>query len=84
MRVSDKYSQRLNRDIKKLSRQRDTIKTVFVKRKSAILMDTYKHLQNKADILKKSQTRCNVHIISIISILYVHEVPYVIRPCNLV
>ena len=51
MRVSNKYSPWLNSDFRKLSRQRDKIKAAAVKRKSAILMDAYKQLRNKANIL---------------------------------
>ena len=56
MRVSNKYSPWLNSDFRKLSRQRDRIKTAAVKCKSAILMDAYKQLRNK-NIVKKCKTR---------------------------
>ena len=57
MRVSNKYSPWLNSDFRKLSRQRDRIKTAAVKRKSTILMDAYKQLRNKANILNKNLKR---------------------------
>ena len=57
MRVSNKYSPWLNSDFRKLSRQRDRIKTAAVRRKSAILMDAYKQLRNKANILNKNLKR---------------------------
>ena len=57
MRVSNKYSPWLNSDFRKLSRQRDNIKTAAVKRKSAILMDAYKQMRNKANILNKTLKR---------------------------
>ena len=53
MKVSNKYYPWLNSDYKNLSRQRDKIKTAAVKRKSAILMDAYRPLRNKANILNK-------------------------------
>ena len=57
MRVSNKYSPWFNSDFRKLSRQRDRTKIAAVKRKSAILMDAYKQLRNKANILNKNLKR---------------------------
>ena len=54
MRVSSKYSPWLNSDFRKLSRERDRIKSVVVKRKSALLMDAYIQLRNKTNTLNKS------------------------------
>ena len=53
MKVSNKYYPWLNSDYKNLSRQRDKIKTASVKHKSAILMDAYRKLQNKTNVLNK-------------------------------
>ena len=57
MRVSNKYFLWLNSDFRKLSRQRGRIKTAAVKRKSAILVNAYKQLRNKANILNKNLKR---------------------------
>ena len=57
MRVSNKYSPWLNSDFRKLSRERDRIKIVAVKRKSALLMDAYRQLRNKANTLNRSLKR---------------------------
>ena len=46
MRVSNKYSPWLNSDFRKLSRERDRIKSASVKRMSALLMDAYRQLRN--------------------------------------
>ena len=53
MRVSNKYSPWLNSDFRKLSRERDRIKSVAVKRKSALLMGTYRQLRNKTNTSTK-------------------------------
>ena len=56
-RVSNKYSPWLNSGFRRVSRQRDRIKSAAVKRKSAILMDAFKQLRNKANILNKKLKR---------------------------
>ena len=47
MRVSEKYCPWVNQDLKVLMRNRDRMKRVVLKRKSSVMMETYRQLRNK-------------------------------------
>ncbi len=49
MRVSEKYCTWINKDLKELMRTRDRLKKAASKRKSKILMDSYKQVRNKVN-----------------------------------
>ena len=45
------YCPWINKDLKKLMQTRDKLKKVAVKRKSQVLMDAYKQVRNKVNVL---------------------------------
>ena len=51
MRVSEKYCPWIDHDLKKLMRTRDRLKKAAAKRKSSLLMDSYRHVRNKVNVL---------------------------------
>ena len=51
MRVSEKYCPWIDHDLKKLMRTRDRLKTAAAKRKSPLIMDSYRHDRNKVNVL---------------------------------
>ena len=51
MRVSETYCPWIDKDLKKLMQTRDKLKKAAVKRKSQILMDSYRHVRNKLNVL---------------------------------
>ena len=51
MRVSEKYCPWIDHDLKKLMRTRDRLKKAAAKRKSSMLMDSYRHVRNKVNVL---------------------------------
>ena len=51
MRVSENYCPWVGKDLKKLMQTRDKLKKAAVKRKSQILMDSYKQVRNKVNVL---------------------------------
>ena len=53
MRVSEKYCPWMNSDLKNLMRMRDRLKTAAVKRKSPIIMGSYRHVRNRINMLNK-------------------------------
>ena len=50
MRVSETYCPWIDKDLKKLMQTRDKLKKAAVKRKSQILMDSYKQVRNKVNV----------------------------------
>ena len=53
MRVSEKYCPWINRDLKNLMRTRDRLKTAAVKRKSPIIIGSYRQVRNRVNMLNK-------------------------------
>ena len=51
MRVSETYCPWINQDLKKLMRNRDRMKMVAKKRKSSIMMESYRQLRNKVNTM---------------------------------
>ena len=51
MRVSEKYCPWINQELKALMRNRDRMKMVALKRKSSIMMESYRQLRNKVNTL---------------------------------
>ena len=51
MRVSEKYCPWIDKDLKKLMQIRDKLKKAAAKRKSQLLMDTYRQVRNKVNVL---------------------------------
>ena len=51
MRVSEKYCPWINQDLKALMRNRDRMKMVALKRKSSIMMESYRQLRNKVNTM---------------------------------
>ena len=51
MRVSEKYCPWIDRDQRDLMRTRDEQKKSIVKRKSALLLDSYRQVRNKVNSL---------------------------------
>ena len=51
MRVSEKYSPWIDKDLKKLMQTRDKPKKAAAKRKSQFLMDSYRQVRNKVNVL---------------------------------
>ena len=51
MRVSEKYCPWINQDLKVLMRIRDRMKMVAQKRKSSIMMESYRQLRNKVNTM---------------------------------
>ena len=51
MRVSEKYCPWIDKDLKKLMQTRDKLKKVATKRKSQFLMDSYRQVRNKVNVL---------------------------------
>ena len=51
MRVSEKYCPWIDKDLKKLMQTRDKLKKVAAKRKSQLLMDSYRQVRNKVNVL---------------------------------
>ena len=52
MRVSEKYCPWIDKDLKKLMQTRDKLKKAAAKRKSQFLMDSYRQVRNKVNVLK--------------------------------
>ena len=57
LKVSDKLTPWLTTDFRKLARSRDKLKSSAVKNKSSILMNSYKHVQDKVNNLGKKLKR---------------------------
>ena len=57
MRVSDKYCQGVNADLRALTKSRDKLKLAASKNKSKLLMTSYRHLRNKVNSLKTKLRR---------------------------
>ena len=53
MRVSEKYCPWIDLDLKNLMRTRDRLKATAIKRKSPIIMDSYRKIRNKINLLNK-------------------------------
>ena len=51
MRVSEIYCPWINQDLKALMRNRDRMKRIALKRKSPVMMETYKQLRNKVNTM---------------------------------
>ena len=51
MGISEKYCHWINQDIQELMRNRDRMKKVALKRKSAIMMESYRQLRNKVNTM---------------------------------
>ena len=51
MRVSEKYCPWIDKDLKKLMQTRDKLKKAAAKRKSQFLMDSYRQVRNKVNVL---------------------------------
>ena len=51
MRVSEKYCPWIDKDLKKLMQTRDELKKAAAKRKSQFLMDSYRQVRNKVNVL---------------------------------
>ena len=51
MRVSEKYCPWIDKDLKKLMQTRDKLKRAAAKRKSQFLMDSYRQVRNKVNVL---------------------------------
>ena len=53
MRVSEKYCPWIDKNLKNLMRTRDKLKRAAIKRKSPILMDSYRQTRNRVNLLNK-------------------------------
>ena len=51
MRVSEKYCPWIDKDLKKLMQTREKLKKAAAKRKSQFLMDSYRQVRNKVNVL---------------------------------
>ena len=51
MRLSEKYCPWIDKDLKKLMQTRDKLKRAAAKRKSQFLMDSYRQVRNKVNVL---------------------------------
>ena len=51
MRVSEKYCPWINQELDALMRNRDRMKMIALKRKSSIMMESYRQFRNKVNTL---------------------------------
>ena len=55
LRISEKFFPWINQDLKALMRSSDRMKMVALKRKSSVMMESYRQLRNKVNIKLKKQ-----------------------------